>query len=109
MLKNVFITYALLVFCLASFGQLGGIGKKLLKKADEVSGDAVSSVLDGPHPITTSYKDVEHKGEKAPDEIQGIMPSEANMFRLQRTPNGGFVLQEGFYWYQAQSFCLKAG
>jgi hypothetical protein len=28
---------------------------------------------------------------------------------LQRTPNGGFVLQPGYYMLQDQSYCLKAG
>jgi hypothetical protein len=28
---------------------------------------------------------------------------------LQRTPNGGFVLQPGYYSMQDQSYCLKAG
>jgi hypothetical protein len=28
---------------------------------------------------------------------------------LQRTPNGGFVLQPGYYMLQTQSYCLKAG
>ena len=28
---------------------------------------------------------------------------------LQRTPNGGFVLQPGYYAMQTQSYCLKAG
>ena len=28
---------------------------------------------------------------------------------LQRTPNGGFVLQPGYYSLQTQSYCLKAG
>ena len=28
---------------------------------------------------------------------------------LQRTPNGGFVLQPGYYEMQTQSYCLKAG
>jgi hypothetical protein len=28
---------------------------------------------------------------------------------LQRTPNGGFVVQYGYYTLQTQSYCLKAG
>jgi hypothetical protein len=34
---------------------------------------------------------------------------ERSLMSLQRTPNGGFVLQPGYYMLQDQSYCLKAG
>jgi hypothetical protein len=109
MSKYTLLIPALLLTSLASFGQLGTLGKKILQKAEGIPANAVNSLLNEPNPISTSFKDVDHTGEKGPDDIQTNFPPQANMFQLQRTPNGGFVLQQGFYYYQAQSYCLKAG
>lgn len=85
-------------------GQFGGLkdaGKKLLDK------DPVAAILNKKPAISTSLDDVK---------MDGFLPETfandsvfAPIFQLQRTPNGGFVLQYGFYEYQAQSYCLKAG
>ena len=67
----------------------------------------VSGMLQGKAPITTSLQDARW----AVDSLDNFRPREAfrNIAELQRTPNGGFVLQPGAYAYQAQSYCLKAG
>lgn len=83
----------------AQLGGLGGLGDKLKKK--------VPNVLGGKAPITTSLEDAKWG---APDR-DNFTPREAKrpLMTLQRTPNGGFVLQPGFYEFHDQSYCLKAG
>jgi hypothetical protein len=82
----------------AQLGGLGGLGDKLLKK------DPLQ--IKKP-PITTSLDDA--KWEDASKD--GFEPREAkrSLMTLQRTPNGGFVLQPGYYELHDQSYCLKAG
>jgi hypothetical protein len=67
----------------------------------------VPNVLGGKAPITTSLEDAKWG---APDR-DNFTPREAkrSLMTLQRTPNGGFVLQPGFYEFHDQSYCLKAG
>lgn len=67
----------------------------------------VSGMLQGKPPITTSLQDAKF----AVDSLDNFKPRESyrTITELQRTPNGGFVLQPGAYAYQAQSYCLKAG
>jgi hypothetical protein len=86
----------------AQLGGLGGLGDKLKKKTPDVS-----SILEGKPPITTSLPDAKW-GDASKD---GFTPREPqrSMMVLQRTPNGGFVLQPGYYSMQDQSYCLKAG
>ncbi len=83
----------------AQLGGLGGLGDKLKKKTPNQLGDK--------QPITTSLDDA--KWARA--DMDGTTPREAgrSLMTLQRTPNGGFVLQPGFYSMQTQSYCLKAG
>ncbi|HEX2629585.1 MAG TPA: hypothetical protein VHM26_11245, partial [Chitinophagaceae bacterium] len=105
-MHKYFISAIALLCSISVFAQLGGIGglgDKLKKKIP------VASILEKPDPITTSFKDVNHNNKKQPDEIATNFPAQPNIAHLQRTPNGGFVLKEGFYYYQAQSYCLKAG
>lgn len=85
----------------AQLGGIGGIGDKLKKKV------GIDRVLGGRPPITTSLGDARW-GDATKD---GFTPREAqrSLMTLQRTPNGGFVLQPGFYALQSQSYCLKAG
>ncbi len=84
---------------LAQLGGLGGLGDKLKKKTPNLLGDK--------QPITTSLPDARW-GDSSKD---GFTPREArrSLMTLQRTPNGGFVLQPGYYEFQDQSYCLKAG
>jgi hypothetical protein len=83
----------------AQFGGLGGVTDKLKSKAP--------NLLGGKAPITTSLPDARW-GDATKD---GFTPREAerSLMTLQRTPNGGFVLQPGYYGLQTQSYCLKAG
>jgi len=83
----------------AQLGGLGGLGDKLKRKVPNVLGDRA--------PITTSLEDARW-GDASKD---GFTPREASrsLMTLQRTPNGGFVLQPGYYLFQSQSYCLKAG
>jgi hypothetical protein len=85
--------------CFAQLGGLGGLGDKLKKKTPTLLGDK--------QPITTSLPDARW-GDSSKD---GFTPREAmrSLLTLQRTPNGGFVLQPGSYSMQTQSYCLKAG
>ncbi|HEU4510103.1 MAG TPA: hypothetical protein VFR78_17850 [Pyrinomonadaceae bacterium] len=83
----------------AQFGGLGDVTDKLKKKTP--------NLLAGKAPITTSLSDA--KWEDASKD--GFTPREdaRSLMVLQRTPNGGFVVQPGYYNLQVQSYCLKAG
>src|SRR5205085_9956585 len=83
----------------AQLGGLGGLGDKLKKKTP--------NLLAEKPPITTSLPDARW-GDMSKD---GFTPREAqrSLMTLQRTPNGGFVLQPGYYSMQDQSYCLHAG
>jgi hypothetical protein len=86
---------------LAQIRGLGGLGDKLKNK------NPLSKLLEGKPPITTSLEDARW-GDPTKD---NFTPREAGrpLLTLQRTPNGGFVLQPGYYSMQTQSYCLKAG
>jgi len=85
----------------AQFGGIGNAAKKVLNKTD------VASALAGKAPITTSLPDAIWG---APDK-DSFTPREAarSLTALQRTANGGFILQPGYYRMQDQSYCLHAG
>ena len=84
--------------------QIGGLGRALGRVAGQAN---VESVLRGDPPITTSLSDARW----AVDSLDNFTPREAkrSLMQLQRTPNGGFVLQPGYYEFHDQSYCLKAG
>ena len=86
----------------AANAQLGGLGRALGNRIPGVGG-----LLNGRQPITTSLEDARW-GDAS---LDGVTPREAprSLMTLQRTPNGGFVLQPGYYNMQVQSYCLKAG
>src|SRR5687767_9363026 len=92
------LTAAFAATASAQLGGLGGLGDKLKKKTPNLLGDK--------QPITTSLNDAKW----ARGDMDGATPREAvrSLMTLQRTPNGGFVLQPGFYSMQTQSYCLKA-
>lgn len=104
-MKRTFVLFTLLFLfgsanlVSAQLGGLGGLGDKLKSK--------VPNLLEGKPPITTSLPDAKW-GDSSKD---GFTPREAerSLMTLQRTPNGGFVLQPGYYSMQTQSYCLKAG
>jgi hypothetical protein len=83
----------------AQLGGLGGLGDKLKRR--------VPNVLGGREPITTSLPDARW-GDASKD---GFVPRETqrSLMELQRTPNGGFVVQPGYFQFVDQSYCLKAG
>ena len=83
----------------AQLGGLGGLGRKLGVKAP--------NILGGNEPISTSLPDAKW-GDSSKD---GFTPREPkrSLMTLQRTPNGGFVLQPGYYSFHDQSYCLHAG
>jgi hypothetical protein len=83
----------------AQLGGLGGLGDKLKKKTPNLFGDK--------QPITTSLPDAKW-GDSAKDGFTPREP-ERSLLTLQRTFNGGFTLQPGYYSMQTQSYCLKAG
>src|SRR5918993_1422340 len=103
--KRFIFLFAFILFCghaasvSAQLGGLGGLGDKLKKKVPNPLGDK--------QPITTSLPDAKW-GDSSKD---GFTPREAgrSLMTLQRTPNGGFVVQPGYYSMQTQSYCLKAG
>ena len=91
---------ALLALSAASASaQFGDLADKLKKNTP--------NLLGGKAPITTSLSDAKW-GDASKD---GFTPREEarSLMTLQRTPNGGFVVQPGYYTLQAQSYCLKAG
>lgn len=91
---------ALLALSAASASaQFGDLADKLKKKTP--------NLLGGKAPITTSLSDAKW-GDPSKD---GFTPREEarSLMTLQRTPNGGFVIQTGYYTLQSQSYCLKAG
>jgi hypothetical protein len=97
-----FTTVIILVASTAAFAQLGGLGglgDKLKKKTPNLLGDKA--------PITTSLSDAKW-GDSSKDGFSPREP-ERSLMTLQRTPNGGFVLQPGYYSFVDQSYCLKAG
>jgi hypothetical protein len=83
----------------AQLGGLGGLGDKLKRRVPNLLGDRA--------PITTSLEDAKW-GDASKD---GFTPREAqrSLMTLQRSPNGGFVAQPGYYAFTCQSYCLKAG
>jgi hypothetical protein len=102
--KAVFPLVLIFVCAVVASAQLGGLGglkDKIIKKAP------VGGLLGGKAPITTSLPDAVW-GDNTKD---GFTPREAmrSLMVLQRTPNGGFVLQPGYYMLQDQSYCLHAG
>lgn len=103
--KASFLALALLLAATSLHAQIPGLrdaASRLGNRLPDVSG-----LLQGKAPITTSLQDAKW----AVDSLDNFRPREAfrSAAELQRTPNGGFVLQPGAYAYQAQSYCLKAG
>lgn len=106
MTKSFSVRTALpLLFILAvvtsAAAQFGSLRDKLIKKAP------VTSLIEGKAPISTSLRDAVW-GDISKD---GFTPRDAkrSLTTLQRTPNGGFVLQPGYYVFVDQSYCLHAG
>lgn len=81
----------------AQFGGLGGLAKR--------AGISLPSLRK--EPISTSLADARWSD---PSRDGFVPPSpKRDMSELQRTPNGGFVLQAGYFSFHDQSYCLHAG
>jgi hypothetical protein len=85
-----------------SLAQIPGLGRPRIPGIP-----GLDSIMKKGPAITTSLADA--KWEK-PD-MDNFTPREAyrSLLELQRTPNGGFVLQPGAYKATLQSYCLHAG
>lgn len=83
----------------AQFKGLGGA-------ADHLKGK-LPDLLGGSRPISTSLADA----SRADASKDGFTPQESprSLMTLERTANGGFVLEPGYFIMQAQSYCLMAG
>ena len=104
-MRQLLILATTVVFSISSLqAQLNNLGKNVLGKLDK---NPVNAILKTPDPISTSFKDVNMAG--ALEENFGNDKTYHSITQLQRTPNGGFVLQPGFYEAHVQSYCLKAG
>lgn len=84
--------------------QIGGLGRAIGRVAQHAN---VANVLEGTPPISSNINDAVF----AVDSLDRFTPREPmrSLATLQRTPNGGFVLQPGYYEWHAQSYCLHAG
>ena len=80
----------------------------LLKKAARTLkvSDKLPNVLEN-QPITTNLNDV----RKDSIMLESFIPKESkrSLLTLQRSANGGFILNNGYYEFKDQSYCLKAG
>ena len=85
--------------------QLGGLRDALGKAASKTPD--ISGMLTKDPPITTELRDAKW----AVDSLDNFRPREdmRSLTTLQRSPNGGFVLQPGAFTMEMQSYCLKAG
>jgi hypothetical protein len=104
---GTFLAGAALASCAAGAGQLGGLGGSVGTRVGGVASRMAGNGLGGDPPITTSLPDAVW----AVDSLDNFTPRDTkrSMLTLQRTPNGGFVLQPGYYEAHTQSYCLKAG
>ena len=100
MLFSAALAAALLFSNAPAEAQLGGIGR-----IGERLG--IRNPLGGGSPITTSLEDARW-ADPSKDNFTPREPVRSLM-TLQRTPNGGFVLQPGYYELHAQSYCMHAG
>ncbi|WP_137680192.1 hypothetical protein [Aurantiacibacter suaedae] len=84
--------------------QFGGLGNLVRSVTKEIGLDRV---FGGDEPITTNLADAVW-GNPA---LDGVDPplAPAQMTSLERTAEGGFVLQPGYWQFTAQSYCLHAG
>ena len=93
--------------CAAAFAALALVAVGPAEAQFNLGRLGVPNLLGDRQPITTSLPDARW-GDASKD---GFTPREPmrSLMTLQRTPNGGFVLQPGYYQFHDQSYCLKAG
>lgn len=100
MRSRILATLPALAVGAVAIAQIPGLGKPRVPGIPGL--DAITKK--GPA-ITTSLKDAKFE---APDK-DSYNPETKNLFSLQRTPTGGFVLQQGDYSATIQSYCMHAG
>jgi hypothetical protein len=100
-MKKVLLVGLLFMGGFSLYAQIN-VGKLLKNRAE----NNVADLLKKEPPITTSLSDVRMDGSL--DENFGNDSVYLPITRLESS-NGVFVLQPGFYRYQSQSYCLKAG
>lgn len=94
-----------LLFMSYSHAQIAGrLRDNLLKKGLPTA----DQLLQGKPPITTSLSDANWASD-VPNTSLSPNEKAKDLLTLQRTPNGGFVLQPGLFQFHGQSYCLKAG
>ena len=103
-MKKFCVAAAFLLFSLVGAAQLAGLKDKLIKKGLPT----IDQLLQGKPPITTSLTDAQFASD-VPNTSLSQNEKARDLLELQRTPNGGFVLQPGLYEFHGQSYCLKAG
>ncbi len=94
---------AALIWCATPAGaQFGGLNLGDLAKRAGISMPSLHK-----QPISTSLPDARW-GDPSQD---GFVPPapRRELIQLQRTANGGFILQAGYYHFSDQSYCLHAG
>ena len=102
-MRKIIPTLVALIICSLSTNAQLDLFKKAAKA---VNVDKVPNVLEN-HPITTGLDDVNNDGTLS--ETFTPQESKRSLQTLQRTANGGFILQSGYYDFHNQSYCLKAG
>ena len=102
-MRKIIPTLVALIICSVSTNAQIDLFKKAAKA---VNIDKVPNVLEN-HPITTGLDDVSNDGTMS--ETFTPQESKRSLQTLQRTANGGFILQPGYYDFHDQSYCLKAG
>lgn len=101
--------YAALL-CLGAFGVMSGASAQFGSIGDVIKAvpkPKLPNVMSGPQPVSTNIKDAIY-GDAAKD---GTAPRTraTQLTSLSRTPEGGFVLQPGYFEMMTQSYCLHAG
>ena len=104
-MKKLIVLAALLAVAAPAQGQIGGLRRAAQRAAGAMPDP--TDLLRGDPPITTKLADAVW----GVDTLDSFTPKDAprSLATLQRTPNGGFVLQPGYYEFHDQSYCLKAG
>lgn len=102
-MRKIIPTFVALILCSFSTNAQFDLLKKAAKT---VKIDKLPNVLEN-HPITTSLDDVRADGTMSETFIPPV--AKTSLLTLQRTANGGFILQQGYYNFHDQSYCLKAG
>lgn len=102
-MKYIITAFTLMVLSISLYAQFN----PLKKVTDKLEKNSASKLLEGKAPITTNIADAIY----GKDSLDNFTPREPkrSLMVLQRTPNGGFVLQPGYYEFHDQSYCLHAG